>query len=135
MSSTSPKKFDFSHRWEEASEFFIRLIALAPEDRRTALDAIGDPLLRENVKTLLASHESAPDFLEKPVLRVADVKTLSDALPFDLPLGETIGDFELLEVIGRGGFATVYKAKQKSLSRIVALKITENMGTEARTVA
>ncbi len=38
-------------------------------------------------------------------------------------IGKTLGQFEIIEEIGRGGMATVYRARQLSMNRSVAVKI------------
>jgi hypothetical protein len=49
--------------------------------------------------------------------------------------GARLGDFDLLRVLGSGSFARVYLARQLSLGRMVALKVSRNKSQEARTLA
>ena len=49
--------------------------------------------------------------------------------------GQTIDDFDLLSKLGKGAFASVFLARQNSMQRLVALKISANMGVEGQTLA
>src|SRR5437588_3878705 len=49
--------------------------------------------------------------------------------------GQRLDDFDLIKVLGAGSFACVFLARQVSLGRLVALKVSHNRGQEARTLA
>lgn len=52
-----------------------------------------------------------------------------------LQAGDVIDDFDLLSLIGEGAFAKVFLARQRSMQRIVALKVSANKGAEPQTLA
>jgi len=49
--------------------------------------------------------------------------------------GGKVDDFELLTLLGKGAFAQVFLARQVSLERLVALKISSVRGNESKTLA
>jgi serine/threonine protein kinase len=58
-----------------------------------------------------------------------------DKAPLALLPGARVDDFEVVKLLGRGAFGHVYLARQLSLDRLVALKVSANRGSEGRTMA
>ncbi|MEV6215834.1 serine/threonine-protein kinase [Nocardia sp. NPDC051833] len=52
-----------------------------------------------------------------------------------IAVGTRIGDFELLTELGAGAFARVFLARQRSMQRLVAVKISADSGSEPQTLA
>ena len=49
--------------------------------------------------------------------------------------GDTIDDFELIALLGEGQYAKVFLARQRSMQRLVGLKVSAAEGAEAQTLA
>jgi hypothetical protein len=111
----------------------------------------GDASLRARVESLLRSHEAAGSFLSVPAVGDPDwVDTMTrgfpasgrsgwdqaeprsphinESLAFLAPSGRPdslgrLGHYEVLEVLGRGGFGIVFRAFDEVLQRVVAVKV------------
>jgi eukaryotic-like serine/threonine-protein kinase len=119
--------------WDEIYDVYER-VAESPRGAQEEIAASlcgGRPDLLEEVVFLIRNHDSAHVFLEESISRYVS----SVLCPPQLDAGTQIEDFEIKRVLGRGGFATVYLARQISLDREVALKVSPIFGQEGRTIA
>jgi serine/threonine protein kinase/tetratricopeptide (TPR) repeat protein len=114
-----------------ALELFDQLVVLPVENRLKWLDEHDtelDPSTRDELKSLLAAYDDAGEFLSD-----TSVTRRSGALDPHIP-GTRIGAYELIELIGEGGFARVFRAQQtRPLRREVAVKIVK-LGMDTRAV-
>src|SRR5262245_13632000 len=97
-----------SARWQQVKQVLDRAIVLDFNKRQSFLDDVcqDDAELRYEVESLLSSHDQAgTDFLKNPAVKpLWEVVTDTAAPP------RRIGAYELVEEIGRGGMAEVYRA-------------------------
>ncbi len=70
-----------------------------------------------------------------PSMRSTVVGTADSPEKLTILPGEQIDDFDLLLRLGQGAFATVFLARQRSMQRLVAVKISADHGHEPQTLA
>lgn len=110
------------------AELLDRLLAQSRGGRMPDLEGLirEQPQLEREIRELWATMMLAEDFASfsgdldlHTVIsnRNGDQCVAGSAVPRDF------GDYELIDEIGRGGMGVVYRARQKSLNRIVALKM------------
>ncbi|MBC8113396.1 MAG: serine/threonine protein kinase, partial [Candidatus Saccharimonas sp.] len=142
-------KLDLERRWqcglrrfiedylEEVPELRERLPAsLIFEEyhaRKLAGDDVGPTELFDRFPSHVAELQGL--FRVDPQLRSKMLADSASPLGIDLAPGETIDDFDLLLRLGQGAFATVFLARQRSMQRLVAVKVSADKGDEPQTLA
>ncbi len=105
-------------------ELFAEAAALAPDAREELLyhlEPVDRPLLAE-LRSLLAAHEEAGDFIERTV--AAEAREVGAAArPGDL-VGRRIGPYRIVGALGRGGMGEVHLAERADdFRQRVAIKL------------
>jgi serine/threonine protein kinase len=129
-------------RWQRMEEIYHAALPLPFPERPAFVEqrCAGDAALREEVFSLLASDESAEDFLQEPVVGLGmavladeaarETEILSQPLrpaASDLLDRVVAGRYEVIKRLGGGGFGDLYKAADtKIMSRPVVIKVLKD---------
>ncbi len=110
-----------SLRDNRIKDLFNEALELDADGRAALLEraAAEDPSIVIEVRVLIGAHARASHFLCEP-----DSAIIGSRLPAGEAIGDFIGRYQLIEVIGEGGFGRVYRAEQREpVMRSVALKV------------
>ncbi len=103
-------------------------------DQEPAAPPVGSELESTQIGDSVEMLDSLGGFLPSMPAKAPNLPSQTDVTA--LNAGDVVDDFQVLKVLGKGSFGSVYLARQISLGRMVAIKITPNKGgSEGKTMA
>ncbi|MFC9892894.1 serine/threonine-protein kinase [Nocardia sp. NPDC127579] len=104
-------------------------------EQSTRRSAMPDETDESESETRVAPVETTRDVTATAFDTTAGPDPAARAPLDSIEIGQRIDDFDLLTGLGSGAFARVFLARQRSLQRLVAVKISADHGTEPQTLA
>jgi serine/threonine protein kinase len=117
--------------WQLVREWFLQASELQGVDLARFLDALPNAVMRREVETLLDAAKSQDSLLDVPVfagMPQALAELSVEVEPDRLDVGDAIGQYRILRLLGKGGSGTVYQARHLADDTIVALKLLQAGG-------
>ena len=102
------------------ADFLLRLDRGEPVDREEFITAHSE--VADELRSYFANAELLEGAAKSPASETQAWLPGESVLPSPVTI-RYFGDYELLEEVGHGGMGVVYKARQQSLNRIVAVKM------------
>jgi len=110
-------------RWSQVERLFNQALEMPPSERKAFLERAcsRDDYLKNEIESLLEYHQRAESFIETPAMELEAKELAREKL--DDVSGRRIGPYVLISLIGIGGMASVYRARDERSGELVALKL------------